>query len=65
MIHKPFPIQLEAKGLGILGGFDSPFDTTNVTDSKNLFYYITEILKLTDEHKIILLMKSEKMRSNK
>ena len=56
MIHKPFPIQLEAiDGLGILGGFDSPFDTTNTTDSKNLFYYITEILKLTGhEHKIYI-----------
>jgi len=56
MIHKPFPIQLEAiDGLGTLGGFDSPFDTTNVTDSKNLFYYITEILKLTGhEHKIYI-----------
>ena len=41
MIHKPFPIKLEAiDGLGTLGGFDSPFDTTNVTDAKNLFYYI-------------------------
>ncbi len=56
MIHKPFPIKLEAiDGLGTLGGFDSPFDTTNVTDSKNLFYYITEILKLTGhEHKIYI-----------
>jgi len=56
MIHKPFPIQLEAiDGLGILGGFDSPFDTTNVTDAKNLFYYITEILKLTGhEHQIYI-----------
>ena len=54
MIHKPFPIKLEAiDGLGTLGGFDSPFDTTNVTDAKNLFYYITEILKLTGhEHHI-------------
>ena len=56
MIHKPFPIKLEAiDGLGTLGGFDSPFDTTNVSDVKNLFYYITEILKLTGhEHQIYI-----------
>ena len=48
MIHKPFPISLEAIcGLGTLDGFDTPFDKENTSGTKDLFYYVKEILKLT------------------
>ena len=56
MIHKPYPIKLEAiDGLGTLDGFDAPFDTTDNSTTTDLFYHLTEILKLTGhEHQIYI-----------
>jgi hypothetical protein len=56
MIHKPYPITLEAvDGLGTLEGFDAPFDTSDNTTTTNLFYHLKEILKLTGhEHRIYI-----------
>ena len=44
ILPKPFPITLRAyDGLGSLGGFTAPIDLTSVA-SKDLMYYITNIL---------------------
>ena len=52
----PYPIKLEAiDGLGTLDGFDAPFDTTDNSTTTDLFYHLTEILKLTGhEHQIYI-----------
>ena len=56
MIHKPYPITLEAvDGLGTLDGFDAPFDTSDNSTTTDLFYHLKEILKLTGhQHSIYI-----------
>lgn len=66
MTPKPYPITLEAiDGLGTLDAFDAPFDTTNTTGEKNLFYYLKEILKITGhEHNIYIANDIRKVGGN-
>jgi hypothetical protein len=48
VVTAPYEIQLEAiDGLGTLDGFDAPINTSDTSNTENLFYYLKEILKLT------------------
>jgi len=48
VVTAPYEIQLEAiDGLGTLEGFDAPINTSDISNTENLFYYLKEILKLT------------------
>jgi len=48
VVTAPYEIQLEAiDGLGTLEGFDAPINTSDTSNTENLFYYLKEILKLT------------------
>jgi hypothetical protein len=48
ILSTPYPIALEAiDGLGTLDGFDAPLNTSDTSNTENLFYYLKEILLLT------------------
>jgi len=48
VITAPYEVNLEAiDGLGTLQGFDAPINTSDTSNTENLFYYLKEILKLT------------------
>jgi len=48
VLTPPYEINLEAiDGLGTLEGFNSPFNSSDTSNTDNLFYYLKEILKLT------------------
>lgn len=48
IITPPYRLEVEAvDGLGTLDGFDAPINTTDTSNTENLFYYLKEILKLT------------------
>lgn len=48
IITPPYRLEVEAvDGLGTLDGFDAPINTTNTSNTENLFYYLKEILKFT------------------
>tara|TARA_Y100001963_G_scaffold35493_2_gene49487 strand:- start:749 stop:2941 length:2193 start_codon:yes stop_codon:yes gene_type:complete len=56
LLSTPYEMKLEAiDGLGTLGSFNAPFDTSDTAATKNVFYYVKEILKLTGhEHNIYI-----------